>query len=514
MGSNYGRSLYKEYELLLTENEALHAEVKLLQRQAQLLEKEIAYRKKLEEELLELKIEQENLVKENLRLQALLGLNGKNSGIPTSKTPLDQKKVIPNSRQKSNRTIGGQPGHAKKKLEAFRPEEVTENEIHKDTACPYCGGDTAETGNGSYKDELDYQVVVIKRRHHFPECRCRVCGKRFRKPIPERLKEENQYGSNVKALSLALMNTGNVSIGKVRKMLYGLSEEEIDPSEGYLIKLQKKAAGMLETFITDLKKRCCSLGLVYRDDTVIFINTARGCLRFYGDEKTALYTAHRYKNKEGLDEDGILKLLPATTTVMHDHDRVNYNKDYSFSNAECNVHLLRDLQKTTDNLGHEWSTGLKDLLEKTNQERNELIEKGLEAFEDAYILDFFRTFDQLMVQGMEENKEDYARYYGPDERTLLLRILDYKDNYLAWVTNFDIPFSNNLSERSLRSVKSKMKISGQFQNEDSAKYYAVIKSYIETCYRNGINEMEALVRLCKGNPYSVDEIYNHAISEV
>lgn len=332
--------------------------------------------------------------------------------------------------------------------------------------------------------------------------------------FPDRLKEENQYRSNVKALSLALMNTGNVSVGKVRRMLYGLSEEEINPNEGYIIKQQKKAAGMLETFMSDLKKHCCSLELVYRDDTVIFINTARGCLRFYGDEKTALYTAHRYKNKEGLDEDGILKLLPSTTTVMHDHDRVNYNWEYSFSNAECNVHLLRDLQKTTDNLGHEWSKGLKELLEKTNRERNERIEKELKSFEDAYILEFFRTFDGLMLQGMEKNKEDYDKYYGSDERTLLLRILDYKDNYLAWVTNFDIPFSNNLSERALRSVKSKMKISSQFQNEESAQYYAVIKSYIETCYRNGINEMEALSRLCKGNPYSVDEIYKHAISEV
>lgn len=44
MGSNYGRSLYKEYELVLNENEALQAEVKMLKKQAQLLEKEIAYR--------------------------------------------------------------------------------------------------------------------------------------------------------------------------------------------------------------------------------------------------------------------------------------------------------------------------------------------------------------------------------------------------------------------------------------------------------------------------------------
>ncbi len=52
-----------------------------------------------------------------------------------------------------------------------------------------------------------------------------------------------------------------------------------------------------------------------------------------------------------------------------------------------------------------------------------------------------------------------------------------------------------------------MEISGQFQSEETAGHYAVIKSYIETCYRNGINETEALVRLCEGNPYTVAEIY-------
>lgn len=404
-----------------------------------------------------------------------MSLNGTNSGIPTSKTPINQKKVIPNSRQKTSRTIGGQPGHAKKKLEAFHEEEITENVLHKEENCPYCGGEAEETGNTCYKDELDYEVVVIKRRHHFPECRCKVCGKRFRESIPEELKEENQYGSRVKALCFALMNTGNVSVSKVRRMLYGLSEEEINPSEGYIIKLQKKAAKMLEPFLADLKKHCCSLKLLYRDDTVIFINAARGCLRFYGDEKTALYTAHRYKNKEGLDEDGVLKPLPPETCVMHDHDRVNYNSDYSFSNIECNVHLLRDLQKTTENIGHKWSGELKELLEKTNSERNEQIGNGIESFDDAYILDFFREFDRIMVLGMEENKEDYGKYYSTDERTLLLKILDYKDNYLAWVTNFDLPFSKNLSERALRGVKSKMKISGQFQSEETAGYYAAIK---------------------------------------
>jgi hypothetical protein len=210
---------------------------------------------------------------------------------------------------------------------------------------------------------------------------------------------------------------------------------------------------------------------------------------------------------ETLKEDGILKLLPSDTVVMHDHNKINYNKEYSFSNIEYNVHLLRDLHKTTDNLQHEWSAKLKSLLEKTNIERNDAIERGEETFEDDYVKAFYREFDLIMLNAMEENKADYNKYYAKDERTLILRILDYKDNYLSWVVNFELPFSNNLSERALRGVKSKMKISGQFQTEESAKHYAAIKSYIETCYRNGINETEALIRLCEGNPYTVKEIF-------
>lgn len=517
MRADYGRGLYKEYELLLTAKESIKAEYGLLQKEHRILQHELQRKEVLEKKLraeLEGKSEEIGaLKKEILRLNGFLNADGTNSGIPTSKTPISKKKVIPNSRKKSGKKIGGQPGHPKSKLKAFADDEVTETKIHKPEACPFCGGEPEETGQIINKDELDYEVVVIKRRHQFFLCRCGECGNEFRQPIPASLKEENQYGSNVQALSLSLMNIGNVSVNKVRKMIYGLSEEEINPSEGYLIKQQRKAAGDLKTFVEDLRKQCLSLKTIYWDDTVIDINKHRGCLRFYGGETLALYTAHRYKNKEGLDDDGILKLLPAETTVMHDHNRVNYNKEYSFSNIECNVHLLRDLQKTTDNLRHEWSALLKELLEKTNTERNQKIAEGEEAFEDTYVQAFFGEFDRIMLKATEENQTDYNKYYGKDERTLILRILDYKDNYLAWVVNFNFPFSNNLSERSLRGAKSKMKISGQFQNEETAGHYAAIKSYIETCYRNGINEIEALVRLCDGDPYTVEEIFTHDSGE-
>ena len=77
---------------------------------------------------------------------------------------------------------------------------------------------------------------------------------------------------------------------------------------------------------------------------------------------------------------------------------------------------------------------------------------------------------------------------------------------LIWVTNFDLPVANNVGERALRGYKTRMKVSGQFLAAESASNYAVIKTYLETCVRNGINEVDALIHLCVGAPYSVGDL--------
>ncbi len=95
------------------------------------------------------------------------------------------------------------------------------------------------------------------------------------------------------------------------------------------------------------------------------------------------------------------------------------------------------------------------------------------------------------------------------EETLLKRIEEYRRNYFLWVEDFTLPTTNNLSERGLRGIKSHMKISGQFESEKAAQNFARIKTYIETCRRNNINEIHALQRLCEGTPYTVEEIFIH-----
>ena len=446
---------------------------------------------------------------------ASLNIDGTTGGIPTSMTPINKKKIIPNTREKTGKHKGGQLGHKKHKLEKFKEEEINEKEEIKLEECPNCHSkEIKELDSWVIKDELDYEIKLIKKRYYFKEYECSNCHNKIRKNIPEDLKEENQYGKKVQAHALSLTNIGNVPINKVRRIISGLTSNEINLSEGYISKLQKKASNLLEEYIKSLKEYICKLNIIHWDDTVIFINGKKGCLRGYCDKDVILYTAHEQKNKKGIDEDDILVKLGEETKVVHDHNKVNYNEEYVYVNIECCIHLERDLEKVKLNIPEAtWSKKLKELFSKYNQKRNEYLKEKKESFSFEETNEFMIKFDEYILLGIEENKTHGKSHYYKAEKTLLSRLTKYRDNYTYWLYDFSIPYTNNEAERGLRGIKTKMKVSGQFQNIENARYYANIKSYIETCHRNGINEIEALTRLLNNNPYTIKEIIENKLQK-
>jgi len=128
------------------------------------------------------------------------------------------------------------------------------------------------------------------------------------------------------------------------------------------------------------------------------------------------------------------------------------------------------------------------------------------AFEAEYVYSFFQKLDTIMNKAAEEYANDSSRYYEKDERRLINRMQNYKENYFHWVRDFEIPTTNNLSERGLRLMKTRSKVSGQFASSTTAGFFADIRTYLETCSRNNINEFQALLRLTQGKPYSVQEL--------
>jgi transposase len=60
-----------------------------------------------------------------------------------------------------------------------------------------------------------------------------------------------------------------------------------------------------------------------------------------------------------------------------------------------------------------------------------------------------------------------------------------KEYILVFLHDFYVPADNNASERAIRNVKVKQKVSGQFKTENGAQIYATIRSVTDTCIKNG-----------------------------
>lgn len=69
--------------------------------------------------------------------------------------------------------------------------------------------------------------------------------------------------------------------------------------------------------------------------------------------------------------------------------------------------------------------------------------------------------------------------------------------------DFDVPFDNNLSERDLRHVKTKQKISTCFNNLETSKIYFNIKSIISTLRKQDRNFYNEIFKIYENIPISI-----------
>ena len=84
-------------------------------------------------------------------------------------------------------------------------------------------------------------------------------------------------------------------------------------------------------------------------------------------------------------------------------------------------------------------------------------------------------------------------------RCLLERLRDYRKQYLAFLFDLSLPFTNSEAERDLRMSKVKAKVSGCFRTVTGAEVFCRLRSYIVTCQKQGMALLECLRSLFDGN---------------
>ena len=65
---------------------------------------------------------------------------------------------------------------------------------------------------------------------------------------------------------------------------------------------------------------------------------------------------------------------------------------------------------------------------------------------------------------------------------------------LRFLSDPDVPFTNNEAERDARMMKLRQKISGGFRSQSSAEDFAIIRAVISTARKQGWDVLGALMR--------------------
>ena len=279
------------------------------------------------------------------------------------------------------------------------------------------------------QDIIDINICITRTRNNIHNYKCSNCKKNV--SSNNNLPRGVSYGNNINAICLSMMNESNTPLNKITSFVSSITNNEITLCEGYLIKLQKRYTENLKKYTCDLKERIISLKNLFWDDTTVKFGIGEpsegydkkdleylekqkndendkkvgsGIIRFYGNSEWVYIVGHRYKNKDGIDDDCILSELKEDCVVMHDYVLLNYNEEYSFKNAECNEHARRYLKGIMDMFPtHTWAKQMRDFLTKLNIEKQNAINNKITKFTDEKINDIFNKYEQIIELGYKEN---------------------------------------------------------------------------------------------------------------
>ncbi len=482
MASNYGKDMLRQIEEIMKKCDGLSRDMKKMKQEHKI---EV---KVLNDKINVLEKENKQLKEDNDRLKKIINNNSNNSSNPPSSDNKPNKK-IPNNREKSGKKAGGQKGHkpyilAKKYVEEKIQTGEFEHQIIKHGK---------ENKNYKSKYILDIKISAVAEEHRF------YADESGKYNIPCEFVSDVQYGANLKTLCTSLNTEGYIALERLAKFVENLTKGKIKPSKGSIVNFIQEFNNKSKNIIANIKENILNSTMVHTDATVSRCNSINQSVRNYSTEDLTLLVGSRGKSKKYLEETNILPQY--TGNLVHDHETVIYN--YGNKHGECNVHILRYLKGCIENTKHNWAKDLRSFLCCLNTSKKNLEAKGCSNFEQSQLERISKRYDEILENGFTENKTLKSKYYKDEEKKLLNRLRKYKENHLLYVYDFSIPFDNNLSERDLRHVKSKLKISGCFRTERGMQNYLNIRSIVSTCRKKALNFYQLSNNIFKNIPVEI-----------
>ena len=343
---------------------------------------------------------------------------------------------------------------------------------------------------------IDVKVTVTVQDHvahamHCPEDEDVVAAASF----PEDVRSSIQYGIYIQALVIIFTCFGFMSWEKAREVMATILGRSF--GKGNVQSFIHKLAEKLKPTIELIKNALWVSMVVGADETGYRVN---GKLAWVHIACNAFFTyvfASAQRGADGMHEAGFLDYYE--NTLMTDCWKSYLDGEFNFINGLCNAHALRELFGIAMFMekNSEWATKLMILLLEMNNKRNELKNAGKTEFSAAEKEAFYREWDNIIAEALELNPEkktaDGKRTAQGKVRCLLERLIEYRDGFCMFVEDFDIPFTNNISESGLRPVSCKSSVSYCFQTWEGTRDFMIIWSYLSSCRKHQLPMLGAIL---------------------
>jgi transposase len=446
----------------------------------------------VEELIASLKRRIEALEAENAELRRRLGLDSSNSSKPPSSDGLKKKpRVLKSLRTRTGKPSGGQKGHRGDTLrQVAKPDRIVEHAAERCAHCQVRLSAAWKVGEEKRQvfDLPEKPLIVTEHRAAIHDCA--ACGRRTRADFPEGVVSPAQYGERIKAAAVYLNAQQLVPEERTAQVLQDLFGAAAACGASVAGWVRRKAEALAPIY------RCigeCVAAAPVRclDETGFRI---AGKTRWLHTASTATHTFYR----AGEPRSAVPELQGGV--VVHDHWRSYYTLE-SVDHAFCNAHLLRELQAVCELDKEPWAEALRATLLDANeavrtakaQGATALDPETIKAFEDRYWaavregLALHRT-----LPAFDPSTNPKKRKKQRPAHNLLIRFKTFKQATLRFLTDFTVPFTNNLAEQDLRMMKVKTKISGGFRTLQGAAHFACVRSVISSARKQGFNILQAL----------------------
>lgn len=442
----------------------------------------------------------------------------RNSSMPPSSEGYQKPNRKRSVRESSGRKPGGQQGHKGHGLAKVAADE-TKPVYHYPKECvgcsnfEHCVHAMACIATGHV---YETRTVIVDNEHKAYGIVCPRMRKRLSGCLPAQVRSSQQYGTSIRSFILQLWSQGIMSIDRIAGLVRSRLGLNISPGTVFdVIARAPRLCAEAKERIRSYLERACVKGA---DETGMRVDGHLMWLHTVCDGKVTYLYADEKRGFKAIEDEDLL--LDASGVLVHDCWGA-YFKLENLEHAICLQHIQRELRAAGEReKGHkEYFDDVKKLLLKMRKVKLDAIEDGRSALTIQEVGDLRRRWRKLVAEGLEKFPKPkrkswlgLGRIPNGKTRSLLLRLQEYEDCIFMFLENFDVGFSNNESERSLRTAKVRRSVSKCFRTPNGLSVFADLHSVLDSAAKLGIDKLKMIEEIFEGTAAQTLEMHLCALA--